>query len=30
VRASFADDDVKREILRDIDAWLDEPDDRRR
>ena len=26
VRASFADDDVKREILEGIDAWLDEPD----
>ena len=25
VRASFADDDVKREILEDIDAWMAEP-----
>jgi len=27
VRASFADDDVKREILRDIDAWMAGPGD---
>jgi adenosine deaminase len=27
VRASFADDDVKREIIEGIDAWLAGPDD---
>jgi adenosine deaminase len=26
VRASFADDDMQRRIIGDIDAWLDEPD----
>jgi hypothetical protein len=28
VRASFADDDLQRRIIEDIDGWLAEPDGR--